>query len=55
MDTRTDAAIPRPVNPGPEMDALGRFFRDVTWKGVIHEGGMGPGTPGRRDRVSPSR
>jgi hypothetical protein len=45
MDTRTDAAIPWPVSAGPEMDALGRFYQDVTWKGVIHEGGMGPGTP----------
>jgi hypothetical protein len=35
----------RPVSAGPEMDALGRFYQDVTWKGVIHEGGMGPGTP----------
>jgi hypothetical protein len=45
MDTRTDVTVPRPVSAGPEMDALGRFYRDVTWKGVIHEGGMGPGTP----------
>jgi len=45
MDARTDAAIPRPVSVGPEMDALGRFYQNVTWKGVIHEGGMGPGTP----------
>ncbi len=44
------------------MDALGRFYQDVTWKGVIHEGGMGPGTPAMtgighstslRDRVPP--
>lgn len=26
---------------GPEMAALGRFYRDVTWEGTIHEGGMG--------------
>jgi hypothetical protein len=45
MDTRTAAAVPGPVSAGPEMDALGRFYQDVTWKGVIHEGGMGPGTP----------
>ena len=45
MDTRTDTTVPGPVSVGPEMDALGRFYRDVTWKGVIHEGGMGPGTP----------
>ena len=45
MDTRTDSTVPGPVSVGPEMDALGRFYQDVTWKGVIHEGGMGPGTP----------
>jgi hypothetical protein len=45
MDTRTNVMVPRPVSAGPEMEALGRFYRDVTWKGVIHAGGMGPGTP----------
>jgi hypothetical protein len=45
MGTRTGAAVPRPVSAGPEMAALARFYQDVTWKGVIHEGGMGPGTP----------
>ena len=45
MDTRTDSTVPRPVSVGPEMEALGRFYQDVTWKGDIHEGGMGPGTP----------
>ena len=39
------AKVPRPIATGPEMAALGRFYRDVTWKGVIHAGGMGPGTP----------
>ena len=39
------AKIPRPVTAGPEMEALGRFYRDVTWKGAISAGGMGPGTP----------
>ena len=39
------AKVSRPIAAGPEMRALGRFYRDVTWKGVIHEGGMGPGTP----------
>ena len=39
------ATVPRPVAAGPEMKALSRFYRDVTWEGVIHEGGMGPGTP----------
>jgi len=44
--TGGDAAkVPRPIAAGPEMKALGRFYRDFTWKGVIHEGGMGPGTP----------
>lgn len=43
---RRDAAtVPKPIGTGPEMTALGRFFRDVTWKGTIHQGGMGPGTP----------
>jgi hypothetical protein len=45
MDTRTKAAIPRPVSAGPEMDALGRFLQDVTWKGVIHEGGWARARP----------
>ena len=39
------AAVPQPIGVGPEMAALGRFYRDVTWNGTIHEGGMGPGTP----------
>ncbi|HET9985915.1 MAG TPA: DUF1579 family protein [Longimicrobiales bacterium] len=39
------ARIPRPVAPGPEMEALARFHRDVTWSGRIVAGGMGPGTP----------
>jgi hypothetical protein len=37
--------VPKPVEVGPEMQALGRFYRDVTWTGTIHENGMGPGTP----------
>jgi hypothetical protein len=45
MGASVAAAIPRPIGVGPEMAALGRFYRDVTWKGTIHEGGMGPGTP----------
>ena len=45
MDTRTDTAVPKPASAGPEMDTLARFYPDVTWKGVIHAGGMGPGTP----------
>jgi len=38
-------SIPRPVDPGAEMDALRPFHRDGTWSGTIHAGGMGPGTP----------
>jgi hypothetical protein len=37
--------VPKPVTPGPEMDALARFHRNVTWTGFIAEGAMGPGTP----------
>jgi hypothetical protein len=36
------AKVPRPVVAGPEMEALDRFCRDVTWTGVVHAGGMGP-------------
>jgi hypothetical protein len=39
------AAVPRPIPVAPEMAALSRFYRDVTWRGTIREGGMGPGTP----------
>jgi hypothetical protein len=39
------AAVRQPIGVGPEMAALGRFYTDVTWEGVIREGGMGPGTP----------
>jgi hypothetical protein len=39
-------AVPKPIEVGPEMEALRRFVPDaVTWEGTIHEGGMGPGTP----------
>ena len=42
----TDTArVRKPIPPGPEMEALARFHRDVTWTGSIEEGGMGPGTP----------
>jgi hypothetical protein len=51
------AKVPRPVVAGPEMQALDRFYRDVTWTGIIHAGGMGPGTPAMtgvgRGRVHP--
>jgi len=39
------AAVPKPIDVGPEMEALRRFCPDVTWTGTIREGGMGPGTP----------
>ena len=46
MTTRTNAGtVPRPIEVGPEMAALERFFCKCTWEGTIHEGGMGPGTP----------
>jgi hypothetical protein len=37
--------VPMPVTPGPQMQALARFHRDVTWTGTIAAGGMGPGSP----------
>jgi hypothetical protein len=37
--------VPRPITPGSEMEALRRFFPDVTWTGSIRAGGMAPGTP----------
>jgi hypothetical protein len=37
--------LPRSARPGPEVEALHRFHRDVTWTGTIEEGGMGPGSP----------
>jgi hypothetical protein len=40
--------IPRPVEVGAEMARLDRFFPEVEWEGVIHEDGMGPGTPAMR-------
>ena len=46
MSARTGVAnVPKPVVAGPEIEALGRFYRDFTWTGTIHECGMGPGTP----------
>ena len=46
MDTATHvASVPKPIMPGPEMEALARFHVDLTWTGTISEGGMGPGTP----------
>jgi hypothetical protein len=40
--------VPKPIEVGPEMDTLRRFYPDCTWRGRIHEGGMGPGTPAMR-------
>ncbi len=31
--------MPKPIDVGPELEALRRFFGDVTWEGTIHEGG----------------
>ena len=45
IEMAASATIPRPYMPGSESVALGRFHRDGTWTGTIHEGGMGPGTP----------
>jgi len=47
MTTALDptATVPRPIEPGPEMVALQRFYPDVTWTGTVCAGGMGPGTP----------
>jgi hypothetical protein len=45
MGASVAAAVPQPAGVGPEMAALARFYRDVTWTGTIHEGGMGAGTP----------
>jgi hypothetical protein len=46
MGARRDAApVPQPIGVGPEMAALSRFYRDVTWKGTIHAGGMGLARP----------
>jgi hypothetical protein len=30
------AAIPKPIDAGPEMRALGRFYRDASDPGVIN-------------------
>lgn len=46
MATRADVVrVPKPITPGPEMEALARFHRDLRWTGTIAAGGMGPGTP----------
>lgn len=35
--------IPRPIAAGPEMEVLARFWRDMTWTGVVEADGMGRG------------
>jgi hypothetical protein len=45
MTGRQLPTIPGPRTPGPEMEALARFYPDVTWTGTIEPGGMGPGSP----------
>ncbi len=45
MSQASTVSIPMPVVPGPETEALRPFHRDGNWSGVIHEGGMGPGSP----------
>ena len=48
MDTTNATAqyaVPRPIEPGPEMAELARFHQDVTWTGRIAAEAMGPGTP----------
>lgn len=37
--------IPKPITPGPQMQALSRFHPDITWTGAIRENAMGPGAP----------
>lgn len=39
------ARVPKPILPGQEMRDLARFHTDITWRGMIEAGGMGPGTP----------
>jgi hypothetical protein len=43
--TNSADAVPKPRTPGPEMEELARFYRDVTWRGTIEPGAMGPGSP----------
>lgn len=38
-------AVPQPAVPRRQMDALSRFYGDVTWTGTIEAGATGPGTP----------
>ncbi|MGW1342666.1 DUF1579 family protein [Kribbella sp. NPDC002412] len=44
MDSTKDQ-VPRPLQAGPEMAALARFHRDVTWTGTIRPEVFGPGSP----------
>jgi hypothetical protein len=46
MTAFADASrVPRPITSGAEMQALARFYPDVTWTGQIAEDSMSPGTP----------
>jgi Protein of unknown function (DUF1579) len=45
MAIDTAPQLPHSAVAGPEMAALGRFYRDWTWTGTIRAGGMGPGSP----------
>jgi hypothetical protein len=36
---------PRQVTPGPEMQALARFFYDCTWTGKVYANMQGTGSP----------
>ena len=63
MRSRADVdRVPKPITPGPEMEALVRFHPDITWTGTIEEGGMGPGSPamigegrGKHERIQDGR
>lgn len=43
--TTQTAWAPRELRPGLEMQALGRFFYDCTWKGKVYANMQGPGSP----------
>ena len=63
MVSRPDVnRVPKPIIPGPEMEALARFHPDITWTGTIEESGMGPGMPamtavgwGKHERIQDGR
>jgi hypothetical protein len=54
--------IPEPIVAGPETEVPARFYRDMTWTGIVEADGMGPGTPamtargqGRHERIQDGR